>query len=55
MKQKVYERIVKGKKEFIFDSEEEFREYLPLEKLYDNWKETPEGSYTRTDDNILYI
>ena len=53
MKQKVYERIVKGKKEFIFDSEEEFREYLPLEKLYDNWKETPEGSYTRTDDNKI--
>lgn len=49
----MYDRIVKGSKEFIFDNEQEFREYLPLEKLYNNWKEAPEGSYTRTDDNKI--
>ena len=47
----MYERIVKGNKEYIFESEEEFRNTLPLEPLKQDWKTAPVGSYTLTDDN----
>ena len=47
----MYERIVKGKVEYIFKDEEEFRNTLPLEPLELDWRTAPEGSYTLTDDN----
>tara|TARA_R110000824_G_scaffold97696_6_gene233383 strand:- start:853 stop:1590 length:738 start_codon:yes stop_codon:yes gene_type:complete len=47
----VYERIVKGNKEYVFKNEEEFRNAFPLEPLKSNWKTAPVGSYTLTDDN----
>ena len=46
----MYERIVKGKVEYIFKDEEEFRNTLPLEPLELDWRTAPEGSYTLTDD-----
>ena len=46
----MYERIVKGKVEYIFKDEEEFRNNFPFEPLELDWRTAPEGSYTLTDD-----
>ncbi len=47
----MYERIIKGNKEYVFDNEEEFRNMLPLEPLKADWKTAPIGSYVLTDDS----
>lgn len=47
---RVYERTVKGRQEYIFENEKEFRSKLPGEKLRKNWRTAPTGSYTLTDD-----
>ena len=47
----MYDRKIKGKKEFVFDNKKEFRSYFPLEPLELDWKTAPKGSYTLTDDN----
>tara|TARA_R100001082_G_scaffold104998_1_gene76799 strand:+ start:945 stop:1691 length:747 start_codon:yes stop_codon:yes gene_type:complete len=47
----MYDRKVKGKKEFIFDNKKEFRSHFPIEPLKSDWRTAPEGSYVLTDDN----
>ena len=49
----MYERTVKGRKEYIFKNEKEFRKFLPDEKLESNWREAPEGSYVVSDDGQI--
>ena len=46
----MYERVVKGRKEYIFKNTKEFRKFLPDEKLEPNWRKADVGSYTLTDD-----
>ena len=46
----MYERKVKGEREFVFESEEEFREYFPNKDLEKDWRTARNGSYTLTDD-----
>ena len=37
----MYDRKIKGKKEFVFDNKKEFRSYFPLEPLELDWKTAP--------------
>ena len=46
----MYERNVKGSREFIFKDKKEFRKYLPNEPLESNWRTARNGSYTLSDD-----
>ena len=46
----MYERKVKGKREFVFKSKKEFKKYFPNKKLEINWRTARNGSYTLTDD-----
>ena len=46
----MYERVVKGRKEYIFKNTKEFRKFFPDEKLEPNWRKADVGSYTLTDD-----
>ena len=50
MKIRVYERTVKGRKEYIFKNEKEFRKFLPDEKLESDWRAASKGSYAVSDD-----
>jgi len=46
----VYERTVKGKAEYIFEDEKQFRKHFPLEPLEPDWRTAKEGYYTLADD-----
>lgn len=54
----MYERNVKGKREFIFKDKKEFRKHLPIEPLEPDWRTARSGYYTLADDGqvvkILY-
>jgi len=46
----VYERKIKGKREFVFKSKKEFKKHFPNELLEKDWRTARNGSYVLTDD-----
>ncbi len=46
----MYEKSINDIPHYIFEDKNEFYEKFPNERLYENWKEAPEGAWTETDD-----
>ena len=46
----MYEKSINDIPHYIFEDKNEFHKKFPNERLYENWKEAPEGAWTETDD-----